>query len=523
MLPQQPTPSRGDPLHKRHPSRSTSDVLIDILQEEDQRHDPAPVMVDEEPTPIYRYPQREHRAPQEWWRAGAAVVHAVSATNIPEPTTAREALSSPQSDNWRKAMEEEPMAGHLGVQRTFDVMKRDFWWLTMRQDTQEYVRACDVCQRVQPSNQLTPGMLSPLPIPLVKWNDFSMDFIGPFPTSSGFNTIFVVVDRLSKMCHFIPTVQSVTASQTAQLLVDNVVKLHGWPSTIVSDRDPRFTSDFWKSLMKHMKVHLNMSSADHPETDGQTERMNRTLLSIIRAFTNAHGTNWATHLSMFEFAYNNATHEGSSFTPFFLNYAQHPRLPHSLGALPNHMSTSQFVSAMDNALMTARAKLAQSQRRQLLQANKHRRDVELAVNDLVLVRSSVFRQPGLLRNKTIAPWTGPFRVLSKVGTSSYRLQLPPATRQFDVFHVSKLRVYYSSPLFPHDLMPPALNVDGEPEYEVQEILKQRDVQIGRNLQRQFLVRWVGYSNAYDEWVPEETLREHANETVDEFIAGAASH
>ena len=210
-----------------------------------------------------------------------------------------------------------PMAGHLGVQRTFDVIKREFWWLTMRQDIQEYVRACDICQRVKPSNQRKPGLLSPLPIPLVKWNEISMDFIGPFPKSSEYTTIFVVVDRLSKMSHFIPTVQTVTARQTAQLFMDHVVKLHGWPSTIVSDRDPRFTSDFWTSLMKHMKVHLNMSSADHPETDGQTERMNRTLLSMIRAFTNAHGTNWSTYLSMLEFAYNNVTHEGSSLRHSF--------------------------------------------------------------------------------------------------------------------------------------------------------------------------------------------------------------
>ena len=177
---------------------------------------------------------------------------------------------------------------------------------------------------------------------------------------------------------------------------------------------------------------------------------------------------------------------------------------------------------MDRALVTARAKLVRSQQHQITQANKHRRDVELAVNDLVLVRSSVFKT-GLLHNKTTVPWTGPFRVLSKVGTSSYRLQMPPATRMFDVFHVSKLREYFTSALFPHDLMPPALNVDGQPEYEVSSILNSRQVMVGRSLQSQFLVRWVGYSNAWDEWVPEDVLREHESETVDAFLASEVGH
>ena len=169
-----------------------------------------------------------------------------------------------------------PFTGHVGIHRTSEILRRDFWWPGMEQDITKYVGDCEMCSRNKPTNQKKAGLLAPLPIPGKPWESIGMDFITHLPkTKSGYTALYVVIDRLTKLTHIAPTTDTATAEDTAQLFLDLVYKHHGLPQNIVSDRDVKFTSSFWNSFCEQVGVKLSMSSAHHPETDGQTERMNR--------------------------------------------------------------------------------------------------------------------------------------------------------------------------------------------------------------------------------------------------------
>jgi transposase InsO family protein len=161
-------------------------------------------------------------------------------------------------------------------------MKDLFYWRGMKQEVEDFVKQCSICQHAKHSNSLPPGLLQPLPIPQGAWQDLSMDFIEGLPKSKGFNVILVIVDRFTKYAHFVPIRHPFTTRTIAKSVFDNVVKLHGLPKTIVSDRDKVFTSSFWKELFSLMGTMLVMSSSYHPQTDGQTERVNQCLEMYLR-------------------------------------------------------------------------------------------------------------------------------------------------------------------------------------------------------------------------------------------------
>ena len=168
-----------------------------------------------------------------------------------------------------------PVAGHQGIERTYATIYKLFYWPRMNNDVRDYVKSCDSCQRIKASQQVPAGLLQPLPIPKQPWDQVSMDFIVQLPvTKAGFDAIVVFVDTFSKMVHLAPTKTTASAPDTAQLFFDQVIKLHGLPKSIVSDRDAKFTSRFWKTLFQTMGTKLAMLTAFHPQTDGQTERAN---------------------------------------------------------------------------------------------------------------------------------------------------------------------------------------------------------------------------------------------------------
>ena len=170
-----------------------------------------------------------------------------------------------------------PSAGHFGYNKTMELISRDFWWPQMWKTVKDYVTTCDICSRSKIPRHRPYGLLQPLPIPETPWTSISMDFIVDLPPSKTFNSIFVVVDRLTKMAHFIPCHKTVTGEETTRLFVDNIYRLHGLPNDIISDRGTQFTSKFWQSLFKILGVEIKLSSAYHPQTDGQTERVNQVL------------------------------------------------------------------------------------------------------------------------------------------------------------------------------------------------------------------------------------------------------
>lgn len=217
-----------------------------------------------------------------------------------------------------------PTGGHSGGERTYHRLKQAFYWRGMKQAVLKYVAECDTCQRNKSETVATPGLLQPLPIPNRLWSDISMDFIEGLPSSSQKSVIFVVVDRLSKCAHFIALTHPYTATTVAQAFLDNIFKLHGMPSSIVSDRDPIFTSNFWQELFRLQGTTLCMSTSYHPQTDGQTEVVNRCLENYLRCLSSDRPTTWIKWLPMAEWWYNTTYHISTGITPYEALYGQKP-------------------------------------------------------------------------------------------------------------------------------------------------------------------------------------------------------
>jgi hypothetical protein len=201
-----------------------------------------------------------------------------------------------------------PAAGHPGRRRTVQHVQRDYWWPRMKQFIHHFVDSCDMCGRTKKRRHKPVGELKSLPIPPYPWSSLSMDLIEFLPESNGFNSILVIVDRLTKMAKSIPTTTGLTAEELARLFVRHVFGQHGLPTDITSDRGSEFTSEFWKSLCTLLKIKLNFSTAFHPETDGQTEIVNQRVEQYLRLLTDYQQSNWSDHLPLAEFTYNNATH-----------------------------------------------------------------------------------------------------------------------------------------------------------------------------------------------------------------------
>ena len=234
-----------------------------------------------------------------------------------------------------------PTGGHLGREKTFAAISRVFFWPRMYKYIQKWVRSCEICQRVKPAPS-SQAPLRPLPIATEAWRSVSMDFIFGLPPDEQKRTgVLVFVDRFSKMVHFAPVSAHVTAETTAQIFIDLIFRHHGLPESIVSDRDPCFTSAFWATLFQLLGTRLLMSTAAHPETDGQTERVNRVLEDVLRSYATSFQS-WSSFLPLAEFAINNAVHASTGLTPFFVNNARHPRVPALLALSASAHPVSQL-------------------------------------------------------------------------------------------------------------------------------------------------------------------------------------
>ncbi len=338
-------------------------------------------------------------------------------------------------------------AGHLGKDKTLASILRYFYWPRIAASVSEYVSTCDDCQHNKPANSKPGGLLQPLPIPEQPWQHISMDLITQLPrTARGWDSIFVVVDRLTKMIHALPTTTDVKAPQLAQLFIDSIFRQHGLPQAIVSDRDPKFTSNFWRAVMKRIHCQQAMSTARHPQTDGQTERANRTLKEMLRSYVNARQDDWDQYLAPLEFAYNNAHNASTGQTPFYLNHGFHPAsqiqlIPAAVSETPAAM---QFVDNIHNALIQAKQAIADAQTRQARNANRSRRDISFQIGDQVLLSTSNLRTVTGLQPR----WIGPFPVKSIINPVAVQLDLPKAFRMHASFHVSQIRHYKTSARYP---------------------------------------------------------------------------
>jgi len=397
-------------------------------------------------------------------------------------------------------------AGHVGIHRTIYNVKRIYWWPDMGRHIREYVQGCDVCQRNKNLQRQPAGKLVPLPIPTEAWEVVSMDRITHLPkTEKGHTAIFVVVDKFTKMCHLAPCKDTDDAEATAVLFKDNCFRFHGWPSKVISDRGPEFTNKFAAVLMKALGTEHCKSTSYHPQSNGQTERMNRVLEDMLRHFVNPRQDNWDTLLPVLEFAINNSFQESIQDTPFFLNYGRHPRVPSDIRLPEENPTAHKYLQDMDQAMQNARKCMEAAQQRQKRYADEHRSDLSFKVDDEVLLSSEHIPLHAVGTRKLLMKWMGPFTVVKVINEVAYQIQLPMGWRIHDVFHVSLLKPYYSNGKHPPP--PPALLVDGEEEFEVEEILSHepRSKTKGDNKVK-LLIKWKGFGHENNTWEPFKNMQ-----------------
>ncbi|GJU09991.1 ty3-gypsy retrotransposon protein [Tanacetum coccineum] len=357
------------------------------------------------------------------------------------------------------------------------------------------------------STQAPGGLLQPLPTPSRVWEDVSMDFITGLPVYKGLSVIFVVVDRFTKYAHFGPLPASFNAPRVADVFIDMVVKHHGIPKTIVSDRDPIFVSTFWKQLFAASGTQLNHSTAYHPQTDGQTEVVNRGLEQYLRAMVSDQPQHWVRLLPWAEYSYNTSFHSSIGMTPYQAVYGRVPPaiIPYPLGS-SKVAAVEESLVERDTLLRQLKHNLLVSKHRMEVQANRKRRDVEFKTGDMVLVKLQPYRQVTLAKrhsNKLAKRYYGPFKVLERVGKVAYRLALPDSSKIHPVFHVSLLKPFSGTG---HEQVAnlPEETQEGQPMEQPLAICNTRIILRKGIPAQQVLVQWSGRSpeEATWEWLSE---------------------
>jgi transposase InsO family protein len=397
-----------------------------------------------------------------------------------------------------------PTAGHFGITKTFDLVSRTFFWPSMRQYIKNYVGGCDICQRSKSSNHKPYGLLQSLPTPDRPWSSISVDFITQLPASKGYTAICVFVDRFTKMAHFAPTTDTVDAEGTVQLFLEKVFAAHGLPDDVVSDRGVTFTSKFTKTVFKALQIEQNLSTAFHPRTDGQTERVNSILEQYLRCYIDYQQSNWSTLLPLAEFTYNNTEHSSTKTTPFFANFGFHPKFSVTVPRV-----TKDNIPCPDH--IKALLDIHSEMKFNIQSANeRHARhfDTKAIAQPDFSVGDKVWLDARNLRTERPAKKldykrVGPFQILEKVGTRSYRLDLPSTMKIHPIFHVGLLERFRQDTIPGRTPKPlPPLVVAGEEEFEVEAILDSK-VARGRLL---YHVHWKDYPISARTWEPAELVQ-----------------
>lgn len=408
-----------------------------------------------------------------------------------------------------KEFHETPMGGHSGFLRTYRRLAANLYWPGMQKRVRDFVRACDTCQRQKYAATAPGGLLQPLPIPNAIWEDLSLDFITGLPKSKGFEAVLVVVDRLSKYSHFLLLKHPYTAKSVAELFVREIVRLHGVPLSIISDRDPLFMSHFWLELFRLQGTKLKMSSAYHPETDGQTEVTNRCLESYLRCFASEQPKTWSHWIPWAEFWYNSTFHVSIGKTPFEVVYGRQP--PNIIRFLSNETKVAAVAMELcerDEALNQLKAHLLRAQQQMKKYADKKRREVQFAVGEWVFLKLRPHRQQSVAKRinpKLAARFYGPFQIIERLGEVAYKLQLPPQSRIHPVFHVSLLKKAIGDYSVQGDL-PTELEVTDMDEFYPEKVIGSRTITQGGVSVPQSLVQWKHKSSDDVTWEDDAFIR-----------------
>jgi hypothetical protein len=354
---------------------------------------------------------------------------------------------------------------------------------------------CVVCQQAKHELTHPAGLLQPLPIPQGAWQDWSLDFIEGLPLSKGSNVIFVVVDRFTKYAHFLPLRHPFTAQTVAKPVLDSMVKLHGFPKSIVSDRDKVFTSTLWRELFTKTQTTLLMSSSYHPQTDGHTERVNQCLEMYLRCVVHSSPKQWKSWLALAALWCNSNFHTSLVCSPFKALYGYDPPVNIILQMLSTNGTSDaeQMLQERQSILVNLKQHLAAAQNRMKLQDDKKRSDQQFQVGDRVLLKLEPYVNQSVVSRpypKLALKYYGPYEILEKMGAAAYKIDLQEGSLIHSVFHVSQLKPFTSnySPVFAE--LPPLIDLSSQ-ELQPERVLERRLVKKGNQAVPQVKVTWRG--------------------------------
>lgn len=411
-------------------------------------------------------------------------------------------------------------AGHWGRKKTTELISRSFWWPKLDYTVRHYIKTCDRCCRSKLPKRKPYGELQPLETPKTPFSHLTADFIVGLPPSNGYDAILVVVDRFSKYAHFIPCDIHVDSATTGKLFEQYVFSMQGLPDSILTDRGPQFSSAEWDQFLKERGIKRHLSTSFHPQTDGQTERVNQILEQYLRCYINHQQDDWTDFLPLAQFCYNNTVHSSTNISPFYAVYGSHPKSSPAIPRIVVDETNAEKAERRLDIQNLMYEEITQAKERYKEYADRGRtKEPEFAIGDKVWLLSRDMKNLGRPSKKLDFRRIGPYPVIEKLSRLAYRLELPQSMKKtYNVFHVSKLEKHEEDNLHgrkhpqpPPDLIADSDDEDVHEEFEVNEIL---DSRIFRG-KLEYYVSWVGYDISYNEWVPAINVQ-NAAETVAAF-------
>ena len=435
---------------------------------------------------------------QEEWKEGDGIIVIKGRIYVPQDSQLRHDIVHAHHDS--------PVAGHPGRWKTLDLVKRSYWWPGMSRYISKYVKGCDACNRTKTYPTAPAGRLAPNAIPERRWQVVTTDLIPSLPESHGFNAIWVAVDRLTKRIRIAPTTTEVDSVGIARLFRDHVWRNHGLPDQIISDRGPQFVSAFTRELNRLLGIQTSLSTAFHPQTDGQTERVNQEIEQYLRIFINQRQDDWSEWLPLAEFAYNNRIHASTRRTPFELDSGQHPRMGVEPRLSTKTEAVDEFVQRIQKTTEEAQAALRQAAEDMARFHDAHRgKEIVFKVGEKVWLDSRNIKTTRPTK-KLDDKWFGPFPITEVISNSAYKLKLtPPFSKVHPVFNITMLRRFEPDQIKerPKPAQPdPVIDEEGEEVYEVERILDRRE----RRGRSEYLVSWKEFGLEHNSWEPERNLK-----------------
>jgi len=368
-----------------------------------------------------------------------------------------------------------------------EMVTQNFWWPGVTREVKRHVERCDAYQRNKNCTEQPAGKLMPNSIPDKAWTHISADFITKLPLAQGYDSILVIVDRFTKMAHFVPTMEKTMAEGLARLFRDNVWRLHGLPKSIISDRGPQFMAGLMRELNEMLGIKTKLPMVFHPQTDGQTERMNQELEQYLCMFIDHRQEQWPEWLGTAEFAYNNKAYSGTKVSPFETNNGQSLRMGFELRKKGRFKGAEKFAKRMEEVQGEAKAALTKAQEEMRRYTDRKRGEaVEYKVGDLVLLstRDLKWQMVGRSSEKLVKRFVRPYKIKAIISSNVIELELPASVKIHPVVNVSRIKRYVDQVDGQRKETPQPVVIEEEEEWEIEKILNKRKVR-GKD---KFLVR-----------------------------------